>query len=309
MRLALRVRGWSPLQETWVAITALIGFDAIMCHHLGWTLTNWTAPIVPFFILAVIAFGYGLSGRSPGLARAAGWLLAWTSFSLSGVVLSYIGAASTRPVYDAIFARLDLVIGFHWQDWFYFVSNRPILTSILTAGYASLMLQIILSVLYFCWRGTEDKNAALMLNVFIATLATIAIFAIFPALGPSYAVPLLHNASDTLLTNLRDRNGIAELLALRDGTFATIDLSHLKGVVSFPSLHTVLAIVLTHSHLRSWLFTPVLLLNGLMVLSVPVIGGHYLVDVIAGAAVAGATILLTRPLRRYFRTNVAAAHR
>ena len=60
----------------------------------------------------------------------------------------------------------------------------------------------------------------------------------------------------------------------------------MQGIVTFPSYHTVLAIlfVYTHRGLR-WTFPPVAVLNGLMLAAIPSVGGHYVVDMIGGALV------------------------
>jgi membrane-associated phospholipid phosphatase len=88
------------------------------------------------------------------------------------------------------------------------------------------------------------------------------------------------------------------LLALRGGGPLSFDLSQLQGLISFPSYHTVLAVLLTYAHRRSLLLIPIALVNGIMLFSIPTVGQHYLVDIIAGAAVAVLAISAT-----------AAAHR
>ena len=88
---------------------------------------------------------------------------------------------------------------------------------------------------------------------------------------------------------------------LRAGNPSAFDLSRLQGLISFPSYHTVLAVLLTHAHRRSKLLIPIAAINGVMLLSIPLFGGHYLVDMIAGAAVAllaiAATSAAPRPRR------------
>ena len=73
---------------------------------------------------------------------------------------------------------------------------------------------------------------------------------------------------------------------MRGGGPLSFDLSQLQGLISFPSYHTVLAVLLTYAHRRSALLPPIALVNGVMLFSIPSYGGHYLIDMIAGAAVA-----------------------
>jgi membrane-associated phospholipid phosphatase len=83
--------------------------------------------------------------------------------------------------------------------------------------------------------------------------------------------------------------------ALRNGSLSMIDLSALQGVVSFPSFHTVLGVITIYA-LRDtrWLMVPVFLLNGTMIVSTLPVGGHHLLDVLAGAGLTFGAILLVR---------------
>ena len=79
---------------------------------------------------------------------------------------------------------------------------------------------------------------------------------------------------------------------LRDGTFKLIDLGNMQGLVSIPSFHTVLAILLSHAMRRTRVAAVFWVLNAWMIVSTPRYGSHYLVDIIAGALTAIAAIVL-----------------
>jgi membrane-associated phospholipid phosphatase len=73
------------------------------------------------------------------------------------------------------------------------------------------------------------------------------------------------------------------LLTHRDLTFA---LSKLTGVINFPSFHAVLALTYGYGFYRAGAFGRAMtVLNILMLVSIPFMGGHYLVDVLAGTGV------------------------
>jgi membrane-associated phospholipid phosphatase len=114
-------------------------------------------------------------------------------------------------------------------------------------------------------------------------LITTAVFLLVPALG--------HQETARGLD-------LPVLLALRAGGPLSFDLSQLQGLISFPSYHTVLAVLLTYAHRRSSLLVPIALVNGVMLFSIPTVGQHYLIDIIAGAAVAGLAIAATAALHR-----------
>src|SRR3546814_4330604 len=74
---------------------------------------------------------------------------------------------------------------------------------------------------------------------------------------------------------------------LRSGALRTLGSESLTGIITFPSFHAAAAVLL------GWGFAsfgrlgwPLVALNALMFVSAIVGGGHYLVDLIAGAAVA-----------------------
>lgn len=90
---------------------------------------------------------------------------------------------------------------------------------------------------------------------------------------------------------------LTTLLALRDGSVT--HFTQTKGIVTLPSYHTTQAILLMYVHRAQPRVLPsVVLLNLLMLLSTPTFGGHYLVDMIAGAGVAVVAILAVRGAQR-----------
>ena len=74
-------------------------------------------------------------------------------------------------------------------------------------------------------------------------------------------------------------------------------------LATFPSGHTILAIIMTYALRGSrWIFIPALIVNGAMLVSTIPHGGHHMFDLVAGAAIAAGAILLVRlqpGLRRY----------
>jgi membrane-associated phospholipid phosphatase len=74
---------------------------------------------------------------------------------------------------------------------------------------------------------------------------------------------------------------------LRDGSFRMLVATGSEGIISFPSLHAALAVILV---IALWpipiLGWATLTLNALMLAATPIEGSHYLSDVLAGIAVA-----------------------
>ena len=86
---------------------------------------------------------------------------------------------------------------------------------------------------------------------------------------------------------------MADLKALRDGTFAELRLSSMQGIITFPSYHAGLSLVSLWGFWASrmaWLRWPGMTLAALTIAATPVDGGHYLVDVLAGVAIAAVSV-------------------
>ena len=66
------------------------------------------------------------------------------------------------------------------------------------------------------------------------------------------------------------------------------------GIVSFPSFHTAMAILFAVAHRDIWWSFPIfLILNVLMLITIPYSGNHYLIDVIGGAVIAACAFIGT----------------
>jgi membrane-associated phospholipid phosphatase len=95
-----------------------------------------------------------------------------------------------------------------------------------------------------------------------------------------------------------DAPHVAHFLALRADTLREIDLTRLQGLISFPSYHAAMAVLVGHALWGvPYLRVPAALLNLVMLVATISEGGHYLVDVLAGCVIAAGAIALV-PRRR-----------
>jgi PAP2 superfamily len=280
----------------WILIGAIGGTDTILCHLIGLDFTGWARPLIATSFLGVLTLIYGPGGRDPRIAAMAHWMLLWLAFSLSGAILTYAAAAHGGALCDPVLRAADTTMGFHWQAWFDFVERHPALHKILFLAYASLMLQIVASVLYFGWRKWDRRNAELLGSVIIALIATAALFSLFPALGPGWKIRPIAQLY------------LATFTGLRNGSLVSVDITKIEGIIVFPSFHAVLATLITYAHRDGgWHFAAIALLNGIVLLSIPCIGGHYLIDIPAGIVVAVVAIAATRAIHWRLRTGTLPA--
>ena len=126
--------------------------------------------------------------------------------------------------------------------------------------------------------GLRRHATPLILSLFVAGAVTIIVSWLVPAVGH------LPNARTFRRYSLFEPGSCS--MACRRGSF------------SFPLYHTTVAILLTAALVRErFLFSLACVLNGVMVISTLSMGGHYLVDVLAGIVIAVAALWLTLRLQ------------
>jgi hypothetical protein len=151
----------------------------------------------------------------------------------------------------------------------------------LAAVYHSISAQpfILLAALFLLG---EERRAWTFVTAWVAAvIVVLMIFPMAPATGtPPFFIDFL---------------GTFE--GARDGSLRTLDSRSLTGIITFPSFHAAAAVLLGwgfyHVPVARFVFVP---LNIAMFASALLAGGHYLIDLPAGAAVAVVTILLAKSL-------------
>ena len=83
---------------------------------------------------------------------------------------------------------------------------------------------------------------------------------------------------------------LADMLALRAGGTFTLDIEKAQGIITFPSYHAALGLLLLiGAFANRGLRWPFVAMNITMIAASPIDGGHYFVDVAAGLAIAAAS--------------------
>ncbi len=259
----------------------------------GFAWESAIAPAVTAAFMGFIAWLYGVKRPDPRLAEAAMatvWLLALTNVMLP---LSYLAMAVGGPLWDERFMALDRALGFDWFAYAAFVNDAPWLAFAMSVAYQSMLMQAALAALLLPVLGQGERLKIFIAAFGLAALATIAISAFTPAVAiwAHYAIP------PERFPNLDVRMALIHMdhvTGLRDGSFRTLMVQGGEGIITFPSFHTAFGVLLIHAFWRArwWVSVPAVALNLLMIASTPLDGGHYIVDVIAGAVIAGLAIVV-----------------
>lgn len=265
---------------------------------LGGFTIDWASFLPPAAAAAALAAGARIYDRrgEPPIAAALNGTALLIAFSAVGAPLSYIVAAHAGPAHDQVMAGADHVLGLDWRAWLAWIEARPGIRGLLEFSYASLMPQTILCVLVLAFAGQLGRLRVFLLAFVISALAAILISGLIPVEGVWRTYGIYSAGAAGPMPGIADLpNDFRVLHGLRTGLIRTLNISEAEGIISFPSFHTTLGVLFaTALWPVRWIRWPALVLNLLLITSVPVVGNHYFVDVPAGAAVAAASWFAAR---------------
>ena len=212
-----------------------------------------------------------------GTALEAAALLA--AMGIIGPICAVIMASTAMPLADEFLARSDELLFFGFQrgvlvdavkDWASFMEATSWV-------YHSLLWQPFLLIALLAAGGQERRCWRFVASWGVALGITLLVFPLAPAVGaPPYFLDFL----DVF-------NGA------RSGELRAIGEPSLTGIITFPSFHAAGAVLLGWGFRSVRPIAPAMIvLNGLVIASA-LIAGHYLIDLVAGAAVALLAIRIT----------------
>jgi len=244
----------------------------------------------PWLLLAdlLILILLDLLGRAPSGSRLAGVTALWYPFLLIGAYYGQLGVIGlgVAHVHDAAVQHWEAALfggqpSLTWQA----ASGTALLSTVLHACYLAHYLIIIAVPAWLWWRAGREASARAVFGIALAFDVCYVAFAVFPVAGPWYTlpaprVPLAHVAMDRAVHALLDAGS----------SFGT----------AFPSSHVAAswcAVLMARRH-APWLAAA--LAPVVVGLALGTVYGqfHYVVDAVAGAAVAVACALAADPLRR-----------
>ncbi len=280
---ALKQRLNSDFVPEWAAIGLLALLVGLWASHIQMQLTHGQNILLPVALL----FGATLVLRAISFRRG-GLIMEYFALSIavstSICALSYLSLASSQSLMDGQLMAMDRALGFDWLAGYNFVQSHPALSAVLGLAYDSLIYQglyfgLLLGLMNDRWR-LKQMFRLVLVSGSLACLGAL----LFPALGPSKFFGI---QTDTGFVPVME-----QLLSGRDMSFS---LSGMTGVISFPSFHTSMALAFIWAFRKTgaigWAVTG---LNLVMLCAVPWFGGHYLIDMFAGAANMGLSLAMVK---------------
>lgn len=298
---------WRLFNLNWIPIAAMGG--ALL---LAVGVSDFSLEPIAFGTTAAIAIGLGLIAYVYTLIKAdvADPKLTFSLGTISQIILvtaivgplSYVAGATPLPLQDQTFLFIDRAIGMDPEPIARFVDAHQMIGHLLNTGY-SFIKWPLLGIPIILTMTLRLVRLQLFVSALCFALAvTIAISALVPAIGTFYGLHL--SAADFGTLDLKIYAAqLRDITALRHGSLRHLQLFDLAGIVSFPSFHAASAV------LYMWALRPVrgfaslaIATNVLMLAATPVIGAHYMVDVIGGVLLAAGSIMVAN---RYLAFMIA----
>ncbi len=268
-----------------IAAVAAIALASPWVSRFSLSWTTFAVPALAVLALTGAACFYRRGRPDPRLASGLENTAQVVAFAAVGAPLSYLAAAVNLPLQDQLFAAADRALDLDWRAMLAWMNASPGLYAVLRLIYLSLTVQMTTAVLCLAFTGRLLRLRIYTLSFILAALITIAISALLPAVGawPYYGL----TAADSPHLTPAVRMSWPVFYGLRDGSFRVLVAVGAEGIISFPSLHAALAVILVIAlwpiPILRWL---TLYLNLAVLLATPIDGSHYFIDVFAGIGVA-----------------------
>jgi hypothetical protein len=214
-------------------------------------------------------------------------------------LFNYLSMTTALPWADPLLSDWDGSIGFDWMAYLAFVDQYPSLMGLMDWAYTSLDgYSVYFYVAIACLAGRRERCFE-----FLALFIVIAVFCMVVGMFFPARAAMIYYAPDLSSFNYVNANiGIYHidiLLALRSDPVPVLDLMHMPGLVTFPSFHTAMGVMLIYvCRGNIAMLVASLIINLLMIAATPLFGSHYLIDVIAGVIATLIGIFLFRQINR-----------
>ena len=253
--------------------------------------TTFAAPASICLLLKLGARYYRHRRNDHNLASALESTAQVMAFAAVAAPLSYVAATAALPLQDAALDSMDRALGFDWIGLLAFMQRWPHIFDLMHLIYLSVSVQMTVVVLLLGFTGRLSWLRVYILAFIFAALLTIVMSALFPAEGAWLhygfksgiaAMPVSHTSWPVFF-------------GLRDGSFRLVMAIGSQGIITFPSLHAALAVILIVAYwpvpIARWLGATI---NSLMLAATPIDGSHYFVDVLAGIGIAALCLAAAR---------------
>jgi hypothetical protein len=286
-------------QALWAIIVLIIVIDTLWAWSLGIRIAQSPFVVFSFFLISGINFVYAKLRPDRRIAVFAAAAAQLTAFTACGAILSYLTVTSRFPLIDRYLAAADAAMGFDWRLLFMWVHEHPAIDSVLALSYGTGLFQIGVLLVVLNVVGQLERVREFVWPFVITLLIAVPVSWLFPAESAWVYFGV---------TNLTNPYHLADFTALRAGQMREISIARVNGLITFPSFHAALGLILIYASRGIRVLFPLSLgSNALMIASTPFAGGHYLVDILAGLAMVPLAVFILRSWQREPSGRLVAA--
>jgi len=276
-----------------ISWTGVAAFGLLLRQRMTFDFASASTAIGIIILLSPFAVIFERRGIPPFVNMLTGFLC-MVAFNVFLSILTYAGTPLDAPLSDKWLMACDSALGIHLPAIVAWTAAHPIVKSMFDAAYPSVMPSTLLAIVVLGLDQDRRRMQEFVFQFMFAGLLTTIVFFLLPAAGPFSAYGYEVRPDQQRFLEHFD--------ALRSGRFHQISLSHLEGLITFPSFHTSWALLVAWGfrHHR-WLNLPMLVLNLTVVVSTVTTGWHYGSDVFGGILVTVFAVLLTHWLRPHLQ--------
>lgn len=206
-------------------------------------------------------------------------------FTFSAALYSHLLPPFDGAAIDSKLVEIDSWLGFHWPDIMAWAAQHPGATELMRLAYEASTWLVLATFLIVALHTDHKRAYTFMMAIFISAFTTITIWALFPSAGASAfwsLAPEIEQAVNPIVGTEYGR----QLLSWYQTGLGDINTLHKKGLVGFPSYHTVMTLICVYGLWGYW--KSLAIASPIIVMTIPAIfvhGGHNLLDFIAGAII------------------------
>ena len=292
----------------WALVACVAGLVLITAGVAEFTieLRSFALPVGTCLLLMLASRYYRNRHDDPNLASALESTAQVMAFAAVAAPLSYVAASAALPLQDAALDGIDRALGFDWRSLMAAMQRWPGFFEFMRMMYLSASVQMTAVVLLLGFTGRLPWLRVYLLAFIFAALVTIAVSMLLPAEGVWLHYGLKGDAAGMPVSH----TSWPVFAGLRDGSLRLVMAVGAEGIITFPSLHAALAVILIAAFwpvpAARWLGVSI---NSLMLVATPIDGSHYFVDVLAGIAIAVLCLAAARVLVMRLAVPPAAAAR
>jgi hypothetical protein len=254
----------------WAITAAVVGINAVGLHAAGISISPPSLAVAVGIVglMALLSAIYTHLRPDERLAALTGNAAQLLGYSINIGIFSCLVTTLDFPLIDAKLDATDHAIGFDWPTAYAWVWSHKVAANILIWAYNSVIPQIGILVMFFVSKRLYGRARLLIWLYIASSLTYILIAGVLPAAG----------AFGYYKTDLATPY-VVQYYALREGSMKVFDLFKAQGAVQFPSFHMALAVLCTYvTRGMPRLFPIMCILNALVIVATPVIGGHFVTD-------------------------------